>query len=302
MIQDFPRFGRIELSDRDFVESHTSKYFPYSDFNFTSLWVFDTRGEFLGSSLNDNLAVLFKDYNSDQEFYSFLGDNQVEETAEALFELSRHRGIKRVLRYIPESNLQDRDFNSLIVLEDRDNFDYILSIDSTIALLGKKYAKFRKDLNRFNSIHGRSLDSRILELGDQKVRNELLDFFGVWLKSKDAELNIYQKEYRAVQRFFEIGDSPEYISFGVYKGNNLIGFTVAELLPGENALSHFTFCDNRYRGLTYYTLHKLCSQLKYEKVMWLNYEQDCGVNGLRMFKQTLNPAAYLRKYRVTERG
>src|SRR3989338_2938897 len=56
MIPQFPQFKRVEITDREAVEAHTHKYEPYSDFNFTSLWAWDTNGERMISELNGNLV------------------------------------------------------------------------------------------------------------------------------------------------------------------------------------------------------------------------------------------------------
>lgn len=54
MIPQFPNFKKAEVADRGAVEAHTHKYDPYSDFNFTSLWAWDTSGERMISGLNSD--------------------------------------------------------------------------------------------------------------------------------------------------------------------------------------------------------------------------------------------------------
>lgn len=54
MIPAFPDFKKVEVSDRGVVEAHTHKYDPYSDFNFTSLWAWDTSNERMISESNGN--------------------------------------------------------------------------------------------------------------------------------------------------------------------------------------------------------------------------------------------------------
>lgn len=72
MIPEFPNFKKIELSDQKEIESFTSKFPPYSDFNFTSLWSWDTHTNMQISILNKNLVIRFNDYLSDSFFYSLL--------------------------------------------------------------------------------------------------------------------------------------------------------------------------------------------------------------------------------------
>ncbi len=54
MIPEFPNFKKLELSDREEVESVTNKFPPYSDFNFTSMWCWDINEDMRLSKLNGN--------------------------------------------------------------------------------------------------------------------------------------------------------------------------------------------------------------------------------------------------------
>lgn len=62
MISEFPQFKKLELADKKDIEKFTSKFPPYSDFNFVSMWSWDIRGEMRVSQLNGNLVVRFTDY------------------------------------------------------------------------------------------------------------------------------------------------------------------------------------------------------------------------------------------------
>ena len=45
MLPTFPEFKPLELSDKNDVENFTSKFPPYSDFNFVSMWCWDIKEE-----------------------------------------------------------------------------------------------------------------------------------------------------------------------------------------------------------------------------------------------------------------
>ena len=109
MIPEFPQFKKLELSDKKDIEKFTSKFPPYSDFNFVSMWSWDIKGEMRLSVLNNNLVVRFTDYLTGNPFYSFLGDNKVNETAEQLLELSKNEGLKAELKLIPEDSVRSVD-------------------------------------------------------------------------------------------------------------------------------------------------------------------------------------------------
>src|SRR3989344_6982684 len=128
-LPEFPKFKPLELSDKQDIEKITNKFPPYSDFNFVSMWSWDIKDEMRVSQFYGNLVVRFTDYLTGVPFYSFLGDNKVNETAEALLKLSKNEGLKPELRLVPESSINRLHNQQFNILEDRDHFDYILDND-----------------------------------------------------------------------------------------------------------------------------------------------------------------------------
>ena len=121
MLPQFPQFKKLELSDKEDVEAITSKFPPYSDFNFVSMWSWDVKGEMRISMLNGNLAVRFNDYLTGHPFYSFLGDNNVSKTVDVLLNFSIEEELKPKLYLVHEYVNFKLDKRKFIAEEDLDN-------------------------------------------------------------------------------------------------------------------------------------------------------------------------------------
>ena len=93
MITQFPDFKPLELFDKKYIETFTVQFPPYSDFNFTSIWAWNTNDKFQISNLNGNLVVLFYDYVSNNPFFSFIGSNKIEDTAARILEYSINKYV-----------------------------------------------------------------------------------------------------------------------------------------------------------------------------------------------------------------
>src|SRR3989344_5884162 len=102
----FPQFKKLELSDKEEIEKFTGQFEPYSDFNFVSLYSWNTKDEFKICFLNGNFVVRFLDYDSLVPFYTFLGNTRVLDTLDTLTELAKSEGITTTLKMIPEVNLE----------------------------------------------------------------------------------------------------------------------------------------------------------------------------------------------------
>ena len=127
MIRVFPEFKPVTLEDRESIQNHTHMYDPYSDFNFFSLWAWDTDNKRQISELNGNLVLLITEYNTEEPLLSFLGTNKPTETALELLKYAEENNLSTTLRYLPEVSAEGIESDEVLVSEDRGDFDYIFS-------------------------------------------------------------------------------------------------------------------------------------------------------------------------------
>ncbi len=59
MIPLFPILKSVSIEDKESIEKYINLYPPYSDYNFASLWVWNTKKNILVSRLNNNLDYRF---------------------------------------------------------------------------------------------------------------------------------------------------------------------------------------------------------------------------------------------------
>src|SRR4051794_34796057 len=122
----FPRFKRLDIGDQFEIERWVRQFQPYSDFNFVSLYSWNTTDEIEVSLLNDNLVVLFSDYSTAERFFSFMGTNLADETADILLNEAKRRGTCESLKLLPrETAMAISPRPGYVVKESQDNCDYI---------------------------------------------------------------------------------------------------------------------------------------------------------------------------------
>lgn len=295
MLSEFPNFKPIELSDKEEVEKITSKYPPYSDFNFVSMWSWDIKGQMRLSRLNDNLVVRFTDYITGKPFYSFLGNNKVNETARELLELSRKEKLKPLLKLVPELSAFQLD-SAFGIVEDRDNFDYQYDIEKLVACQGKDFLTKRNLVNRFLKKYPDAVAS-ICDLGNSHTLGQILQLSQLWEQNKirnssDAKV---ENESAALNRMLVVPKNFQLLTVGVYSGDQLICFCVNEILSQENAISHFAKANIASSGSYAFLMRENARLLKERGVKLLNYEQDLGIVNLRFSKESFRPTGFLKK-------
>ncbi len=298
MIPEFPIFKPLELADREDVMRYTSVFVPYSDFNFISMWSWDTDYEFQISVLNDNLVVRFMDYISGDPFLSFIGKDKIEDTTRTLLEYADKMQLQQSLRLIPEVDSSQLE-KSFSVQEDRDSFDYLLTVEHMNGFKGNRLRGKRNFLKRCERIY--SPEVRILSIWDEQIKKEILSVVKEWMEERMGEGDIPNaKEFAAISKLLNSGAIPNVISIGVYIEGEMKGFVIGEILEGGYAMLHFEKASSvDLVGIYSYLMYSFALELSHRGCKYINHEQDLGDEGLRKHKESLLPTM-LKKYIITK--
>lgn len=293
MIPKFPNFKKITTEDRKDIEFYTNQYPPYSDFNFTSLWAWDTKNQVLVSSLNNNLVVLFTDYINNEQFFSFLGKNKFLETIRVLLEFSKTKKIKSVLKLIPSEFINSEVESIFKIITDPDSYDYIYAVSHLSNMHNWKQHSSGQNVRSYSQ---KFPDYIIKRCKINKVnKNEYLNIFKDWAKNKGVENYIELNEYEALKRFFEINqDNVELVS--LYVDGVLVGFTIYEIISPDYAISHFAKANiKHHRAISDILNWEESKILNTLGIKYFNWEQDLGIPSLRKSKEKYKPDFLLKK-------
>ncbi len=294
---EFPQFKKLELSDRSFIESFTKDYLPYSDYNFTSLWSWNIKDEIQFSTLNGNLIVRFTDYITSKPFYSFLGSSEQEKTIDELLQLCIREGLEPTLKLLPAESVRGLSSEKYTIVEDEDNFDYILLIPLLCEYPGKHFRGKKNFVNRFRKNY--IAETVILDMHQKDIQDNMKQLFFTWADNKELSVQDTKNEYEAITRLLKTLTDTNLISIGLYVDKRLIGFSVNEIVNGTYAILHFEKADSiNFVGIYPYVMQETARVLAHKECMYLNYEQDLGIEGLKKSKLSYSPAEFLKKFRL----
>jgi uncharacterized protein len=295
----FPQFEKIHIASQKTIMMYVNQFVPYSDFNFVSLFSYDVENDVIVSNLNGNLVVRFRDYITGEPFYSFLGNHTVAGTIEMLLDLSLQEELNPVLKLIPSIVVEaDAQLGEVFhIVEQRDEFDYILSSKNLRELSGMKFTSHRKLINRF---HRRYPHFHIedLDLCSPEIKDQVINLFVAWEKHKGKSREDTEHELTAIMRLLAHADTFSLLSFGVYLDAELVGFLIADLDHPTYTQVHFAKSNPLYTQIYYVLLHYLGRKLEGSSHELINIEQDLGIPGLRFAKEHWNPVHYLKKYTI----
>jgi len=279
----FPEFRALRVSDRGVLDHYTRGLAPSSDLCFMSLWAWNVDGTCSLAALHDNLVIRLTDYADGVPFFTLLGANRIAETTGDVFTYLQTGGHTAVLRLIPEhaiAHLASRVF----VTEDRDNHDYILSVNDYEARINRRR---RHDVGRFVKLYGAA------QTGPVDLNHE-----------KDAVLTLASqqrndREYAALARLLAHPDH-RCLATGLRVKDALAAYAIYELLDEEYAVCHFAHADKDVHHAGRMVERAVIRELREHNIRYYNLEQDLGLPGLRQAKLQQGPVTFLKKYTVQQ--
>lgn len=298
-IPSFPDFKPLELSDRAEVTAITDRFPCYSDFNFVSLWTWDTASDTELAMLNGNLVVKLRDYVTQQRFLTFIGASKPVSTAVALLEAAPGLCCAPQLALVPHSvAVRMKQHPSVDVREDRDGADYILSAPANAVLEGPDYRGRRKQVRQFELAHAPRVTIKAGLLAAVLDRAAVLEIFDIWAASAGASADA-NTERAAHARVFDVADVASLHGIALWLDGDLRGFSILEDVTPSTMTVHFSKADRSVSGIFPWLSQQEARYATRRGVRFLNIEQDLGLVGLRASKTKDRPVEFLRKYIVS---
>ncbi len=299
MIPQFPKFKKLELSDRDEYQAFVSQFEPYSDFNFISLWSYNTEDRCELSLLNGNLVIKMTDYISNDDIFMFLGNEKVDETINKLFTFQKEHLIPVGLKLIPQIVVDNiRDVKEFDIFEDISGHDYVLSVDEHVALTGPDYQKRRNLLKRFQREYEGKWQIELVDVSTRKNQDKFFQVFDVWQESRKKETSETTHERVAIKKFFDGFPAIAPLGFVLQIEGKNKGFSLFEKVHLSYSVVHFLKADVSHHGIFEFLMNQTAIELQKMACRYINFEQDLGNPGLRKTKTLHRPKHYLKKYNI----
>ena len=289
-IPRYPEFMRLELAHKEFFDAAFKKCPPeISEFTFTNLFSWRKAYGFKVSSLGESL-ILGCDSGEGARFMQPIGIADSYAVIEKVLRDTQGAFIR-----IPESAAKLFESNSLFkVEEDRNNADYLYLSSALINLPGRKYDGKRNQIKRFKSEYEYTYrDSKGSDI------EHIMEFEEAWCALKGCDhiegLNSERQALKEIAANFK--DFKLKCGIIALKGK-IRAVAIAEMLNPGTLVMHMLKADPAIPGLYQVMLNDFL-RAHGQSVHYVNLEQDLGVEGLRVSKQSYHPLTLIKKYTVS---
>lgn len=176
---------------------------------------------------------------------------------------------------------------------ERDADEYVYEKEKLINLPGRALHKKKNHLNFFLKTYKYETQPVTTDMIPQIM--ELVDHIRVERNSGGEEFDSLNAESEAVKEILKFLDDPNVYTVAVIIKGKVEAFAIGERLSADTAVEHFEKANDNIRGLYQAICSEFCKRLP-EDIIYVNREEDMGLENLRQAKETLKPHHMEKKY------
>lgn len=289
-------FQPIELSMKPLIEKYRAYWnMDSSEYTFTNLFIWGAGGHISIAEYADTLFCLLRWGPGAPFMFAPLPLNGSVDYGRAVAiarEYFQKRGIPIKFSAVSEplADLFRVQCPEYELTEDRANFDYVYRTEDLLHLNGKKYHAKRNHYNHFLSQH----EFEYVTLTSDMVE-ECLQVYTDWLEDKQAIEPSAFAEMEAIRLIVSHMDVLGVHGGGIRINDRLAAFTLGEKMREDTALIHIEKADGSVRGL-FTAINKLFIEHEWQDTLYINREEDMGLEGLRKAKLSYHPVRMVEKF------
>lgn len=291
------QFKQLELEDKEVFETYLKPYtFQTSEYSFTNLFIWRKGCRIEYTILNNALIIKKRDFSGHTYFMQPIGykKDSLKELVEELIKLKEELKLDYLFGDVEEAFAKDLNEvlgEIFVIEEDRDNFDYIYESSKLAALSGNKLHKKKNHYNHFI----KNYSYEVVEITEQNAA-ECIAMAEEWYNgSSDNEHLLHELE--AIKELLTNKSRFDYQGLAVIVDNKPAAFTIGEKLNENMAVIHIEKANSDINGL-YTFINKAFVEMCYKDVLYINREQDLGIENLRKAKESYYPVKMGIKYKI----
>ena len=288
-------FKDITIQDKDTITAYTMNSCRRNcDLSFSNLcsWRFLYHTKF---AIVDNFLV-FKFWAGDELAYMMpVGEVNLEKVLNELVEDARQEGEPFCMLGVCSCMREDLEAimpGQFGFTVDRDYADYIYLRSDLATLKGKKFQSKRNHINKFRNTYP---DYEYTPITKDRIQ-ECLELEAKWCKANDCDQqegtgNERRALLYALNHFEELG-----LTGGILHVNGqIVAFTFGMPINKETFGVHVEKADTNIDGAYAMINYEFANHIP-EQYIYINREEDLGIEGLRKANLSYHPETILEKY------
>ncbi len=290
-------FHEISLADKEWIDRHLyCEDTPSADFNFGNMFIWDEHYRQLVCPFGERTLTKVR-LHGEPAFVYPIGCGPLRPAIDALRAYAASKGYPFLLRGITERHreLLEREFPGCFCFTEEEKYaDYIYEAEKLATYSGKALHGKKNHCNRFEAEHEWRFEPLTPALFP--ACTEMLD---LWLADNAERLDeSVVFEHRAIERAFRYYEPLGLEGGALFAGEKLLGFSFGEMTSADTFNVHVEKAAADINGAYPMVCRELTRMIlaRHPGLVWINREDDMGLEALRRSKQSYKPAFLLKKY------
>jgi len=289
-------FNEINLNKYDDFKRCLDQRYNNSESSFATMYMWQHYFNVKYYIENDIIFSIYKDKKGNYNSFMPYGKNRnSNNTIDTLLNLYNKLNSPLTINLCTDDfvDFLSSSHYDVSISENRNSFDYVYYTDELINLKGKRFHSKKNHINSFVNKYEYQYLSYL-----PSMKDECLNFCDNILKQHYyGDENSYKTELYSIVKTFDLLDIAN-LRCGIIKiDNKIIALTVGERLNDDYALIHIEKADYNYRT-AYSLINNLFLKNEFSDTLYVNREEDMGIEGLRKAKKSYHPCNMIKKYTV----
>jgi len=289
-------FSKVTLADRTWMEPILLAAGTKSaDYSFVNIYAWAEYYHLLAARLAGRIVTRFS--GGGCMVYSFpVGTGPLKPAVDAILQDARERGEQPVITGVTAE--MERQISLLYpdaytVMPYPDGFDYIYSTEKLAELPGKKLHGKRGHLRKFEETHPDWTFAPLTaaDVPDCRALSQR------WLSALDGDRRQAEAEAKVLEICFRDMEVLGMLGGVLRTGGSLAGFTMASAASPDTLDVHFEKACGEVEGAYAMVNREFARMVRRQRpeILWLNREDDMGLENLRRAKRSYYPEEILEK-------
>lgn len=294
---------KLECADKEiFDKFYGSRYCENAEYTFTNLYMWRDMLN-LKWAVEDEVLYVFSSNDKNFSAWQPIGaqDKMQDAITKILQVAEENCGDKKFMFVVVEKSFADElarypnaKFN---ITADCDNFDYVYLAQDLINLSGRKFHGKKNHLNAFKREYP---DAKYLPI-TKEIIPQCREELNIWYethKRANPDDPFICYEQAAIHEIFDHFDAFKLKGGAILIDNKVVAFTFGEKLNSDTAVIHVEKADSNVRGI-YAAINQQFVEHEWSDMIYINREEDMGIEGLRKAKESYRPIKMIEKFNAT---
>lgn len=290
-------FKTVTLCDKQWVDEIVmTENNPSADYNFGNIYIWDKFYRQLICPFQGRMLTKLR-YEGRPAFVFPIGSGPLRPAIEALREFAAYKDYALSIRGVTEKHkamLEEEYPGRFLYSEDESCADYIYLAEKLSTYSGKALHGKKNHCNRFEAEN----DWEFVPLTRELIPG-CLDMLSLWSEENAQRLDkSVAFEHDAIIRAFAAFERLGLEGGVLRSGGRIVGFSLGEMCSRDTFNVHFEKAEIGLNGAYPMVCRELTRMLmaKHPELVYMNREDDMGLESLRRSKLSYKPEYLLKKY------